>query len=205
MTFAFERSTDMIEKLFALKLPPGLLNTGTAYQSKGRWRAGNCVRFTNGAIQPIGGWVQRTLTGATISGVPNAAISYQINDGTRYLVIGTSTGLYAVTTGNVVYNITPTYDGPASPYLWQLETFGSYLIGVINEVNNGTQTRANVVYWTGDLATTADGLAYPYREVPRFPNGCVVTPERFLVLLRGGDPDPAFGGAAYPVTPGRIS
>jgi hypothetical protein len=195
----------MIEKLFALKLPPGLYNTGTTYQSKGRWHAGNCVRFTNGAIQPIGGWVPRALSGATISGTPNAAISWQINDGTQYLVIGTSTGLYAVTGANVVYNITPIYDGPASPWVWQLETFGSYLIGVINETNNGTQTRANVVSWTGDLATIAAGLAYPYRQVPRFPFGCVVTPERFLVVLRGGDPDPAFGGDPYPVTPGRIS
>lgn len=195
----------MIEQLFPLAFPPGLRNTGTVYQSKGRWYSGNLVRFRQGNIEPVGGWVQRTLSGATISGVPNAAIAWQTNDGTQFLVIGTSTGLFAVTSANVVYNITPTYDGPAAPYVWQLETFGAYLIGVINEANNGTGSRSNIVYWTGDIATTATGLAFPAREIPLFPYGCVVTPERFLVVLRGGDPAVAFGGSAYPVTPGRIS
>src|SRR5688572_44076 len=105
----------MIERLFALDLPDGFKNNGTTYQSKGRWHSGNLVRFFQGTKQPVGGWVERTLTGSAISGVPNAAISWQLNDGTSYIAIGTSTGLYVVTSANVVYDITPATI-PASPY-----------------------------------------------------------------------------------------
>lgn len=197
----------MKEKLFGLKFPPGLHNTGTTYQSKGRWRAGNCVRFTNGAIQPIGGWVPRSTSGATISGTPNAAISWQTNAGVSYLVIGTTNGLYAVTAGNIVYAITPAYSGPSASWQWQLETFGSYLIAVINETNNEALTLVptNLFYWDGNVAAIAQNVGgiTGLRNNPGSVFGVVTTPERFLFVLRGSDPVP-FGGTPYPVTPGRI-
>src|ERR1700733_13040451 len=108
----------MIEKLVTLDFPPGLQNNGTAFQSKGRWHVGNLVRFYQGTIRPIGGWVKRTTTGATISGTPNAAISWTLNDGTSYLAIGTTTHLYVVNSANVVYDITPMNISDPQPYLW---------------------------------------------------------------------------------------
>ena len=52
-----------MDKLLPIKLPPGMRNTGTVYQAKGRWSTGNFVRFFQDTIQPIGGWAARTLTG----------------------------------------------------------------------------------------------------------------------------------------------
>ena len=176
----------MIERLIPLTFPPGLQNSGTTYQSKGRWHAGNCIRFYSGNVEPIGGWVPRTLTGATITGTPNAAVSWQTNDGTSYLVIGTTTKLFVVT-GNVVYDITPPIADPG-PFAWQLETFGSYLIAVNSVVNGnyGTLWR-----WTGNVAVPAAAPADPTTGIGKYPGssfGVVTTPERFLVVLRGWNP-----------------
>ena len=41
-----------------LKIPPGVFRNGTQYQAKGRWYAANLVRWTEGAMQAIGGWTQ---------------------------------------------------------------------------------------------------------------------------------------------------
>jgi hypothetical protein len=178
----------LIETLFGLDLPAGFQNTGTVYQSKGRWHKGNLVRFFEKTIQPVGGWVQRTLTGATISGVPNDALSWQLNDGNAYLAIGTSTGLYIVTSANVVHDITPaTVAGDGLTHLWQLETFGAYLIATFQRPIYLDTAVINTFVWRGVLATPAIA-AYDSNTGPGSAFGVTVTPERFLVILRGADP-----------------
>src|ERR1051325_7779601 len=118
----------MIEKLVSLDFPAGYLNNGTKYQSKDRWYTGNLVRFYEGTIQPVGGWVQRTLTGAAISGVPNAGLAWETNDGNTWLAVGTTTNLYVVDSSNHVWDITPSFNSNGNPVFWQLDTFGSYLV-----------------------------------------------------------------------------
>ena len=181
----------MIENLVAIDLPPGLHNNGTTYQAKNRWFLGNLVRFFQGNKQPIGGWVTRSLSGAQIQGVPNAAISWQLNDGTAWLAIGTSTNLYVVSSSNVVSDITPNNGGYYNPpYTWQLETFGAYLLAVIN---TGVYVGAsNVFAWTGTPSQAASQLALAdattgYVNLPLASYGVCATPERFAVLLRGSD------------------
>lgn len=179
----------MIEKLIPLKLPPGLANNGTTYQSKGRWFLGSLVRFFQGNIQPIGGWVKRTLTGATISGIPNAAISWQTNDGVAWLAIGTTTHLYVVSAANVVSDITPSsgFVTAGNPAYWQLEIFGAYLVAVYNGTGTNPGGAVTAFVWQGDpsvvAAQVSDALTAPNSTF-----GVVVTPERFLFLLRGADP-----------------
>lgn len=190
----------MLEKLFPLKLPPGLVNNGTTYQSKDRWFKGSLVRFFNGNIEPVGGWVQRTLTGAAIVGVPNAAVSWQANDGSNYLAIGTTTNLYVITSANVVSDITPpNVVGDGLVHRWQLENFGSFLVATFNRSNGGTAT-GNFYAWAGDVTVAATVDVGSFAVTPGYVFGLTVTPERFFVLLRGGDP-PTF---ASPV-PGFVS
>jgi hypothetical protein len=186
----------VIEALVPLKLPPGLQNSGTTYQSKGRWRVGNCVRFHEGTIQPIGGWVQRTLTGASIVGTPNAAISWQTNDGASYLAIGTTTNLYLIANSTQVYDITPTTvttDGLT--HYWQLDTFGQYLIAAFNE--GSVAAPSNIFKWEGVVGVAAIAVTGHYFSPSRV-HGIVVTPERFLVALRGADPGTVATGAFAP-------
>lgn len=175
----------MQEKLYPLDLKPGLVNNGTKLQSKDRWYTGSLVRFYQGTVQPVGGWVRRTLTGATIAGVPNAAISWTLNDGTAYLAIGTTTHLYVVSAANVVYDITPA-NGTPQPWAWQLSTFGSYLMAVSNGPGVPPAAANNSFQWTGATGTPAVNthVAFSAGE-PAGIYGLAVTPERFYVLLRG--------------------
>lgn len=187
----------MLEKLISLKIPPGLVNNGTPFQSRGRWVLGSLVRFFGGNIQPIGGWVQRTLTGATIAGVPNAAISWATNDGNAYLAVGTTTGLYIVTSANVVHDITPPLTDPTSfatipapPYQWQIENFGSYLLATFNLSTYTTAfptAAVNLFAWRGDVTVKASPVAISI-SAPNSSFGLVMTPERFLFVFRGSDP-----------------
>lgn len=43
-----------------LQLPPGVKRNGTLYQAKGRWYSADLVRWWQGSMQPIGGWVRFT-------------------------------------------------------------------------------------------------------------------------------------------------
>lgn len=178
----------MIESLIPVDLPPGFKNNGTTYQSKNRWFAGNFVRFFQKKIQPIGGWVQRSLSGS-ISGVPNAAISWTTNDNISWLVVGTSTGLYAVSSANVVQNITPVtgFVTGGNAVYWQLSVFGSYLIAVYNFGTGTPSSQVNAFYWDNNVSSIALQLQASALDAPSQFHGCVVTPERFLMLLRGSD------------------
>lgn len=181
----------MAEKLFPLDPPAGFYNNGTTYQAKGRWFQGNLVRFFQGNKQPIGGWIQRTTTGATITGTPNAAISWQLNDGNAYIAIGTTSNLYILTSGNVVYDITPTtVAGDGLTHIWQLETFGAYLLATFERPIYLDTNVVNSFVWRGVLATPAEAT-HDYTTGPGALYGVTVTPERFMVLLRGADPGTA--------------
>lgn len=155
--------------------------TGTTYQAKGRWFTGNFVRFFQDTIQPIGGWTARSWTGATISGVPRAMVSYRLNSDVQVLVIGTTRGLYAVS-GTVVYDITPAaVVSNVTARMWQLEVFGSYLVAVDL---TAPSTGGRAYYWAGDTGTVAANLSpFTTGSAPLTPLSVVSTPERFLVML----------------------
>ena len=172
----------------ALKIPPGMRNTGTVYQSKGRWYSGNFVRFFNDTIQPIGGWVARSLSGATISGVPRAAITYKLPDGTQCLVIGTTVGIYVVK-GTVVTDISFVGIATATDRIWHLDVAGSYLVATYRTAG---APDGRIFYWTGDTATDlveiANGHLVSVGPDVRLSQACLgsfVTAERFLVQLGG--------------------
>ena len=177
-----------MDKLLPIKIPPGMRNTGTVYQSKRRWYTGNFVRFFNDAIQPIGGWASRTLTGATISGVPRAAISYQVS-GTQLLVIGTTRGIYVIS-GTVKYDITPSdIVSNNIARVWQFDVFGEYLVAV-NFI--APSTGGVLYYWTGNTGTLAasitNGPVVGGIQTSQNARSVVGTPERFLVMLGGTTP-----------------
>ena len=46
--------------LVEIKPPAGFHNHGTDFESEGRWRDGNLVRWHEGSLRPIRGWVDRT-------------------------------------------------------------------------------------------------------------------------------------------------
>lgn len=90
-----------------LSLPPGVYRGGTEYQSKGRWYDTSLVRFYEGNIRPVGGWI-RVNNDTVLEGRPRAMLPWRPNsqDIARYLSIGTNAKLYAYD-GNNIYDITP--------------------------------------------------------------------------------------------------
>lgn len=179
----------MLETLVPLELPPGLVNNGTTYQSKNHWFKGSLIRFFQGAIQPVGGWTQRTTTGDTITGTPNCAHAWQDNAGNSWLAIGTTTGLWVVSSANVVYDVLTVGLTGGTPYQWQLDNFGSYLLAIYNLTSFNPGDALNVLVWKGDTAAKAVQAATAPSDTPSAVFGGFMSPERFLVLLRGSDPN----------------
>lgn len=197
--------------LIKLEMPPGMLQVGTVYQTMGRWYEGNLVRWRNDggtwALEPIGGWVQRTET--AMDGMPRAALAWVDNDNLRFQAYGTEQKLYVLTqTADAPVDITPagftTGDADATagagygigPYgestygtprvdnatyqeasMWSLDTFGEILLGIMAE-------DATLYSWTPPTTAT------PAAAVSNAPSGSaiVVTPERFVFVL-GADGD----------------
>jgi len=51
--------------LIPLSIPPGVYRSGTELQSAGRWYDANLVRWTEGSMEPVGGWEKRNIAALT--------------------------------------------------------------------------------------------------------------------------------------------
>src|SRR6266550_6750495 len=99
----------MPPKLVSIALPPGVVRSGTAYASKGRYYGSNLIRWVGGVPRPIGGWTQvRTGTGGEIqaTGFPRGAHAWRKADSTSWLASGTQTRVY-VYSNAVLTDVTP--------------------------------------------------------------------------------------------------
>jgi hypothetical protein len=189
----------MAWKLMPVKLPPGMFRNGTHYESKGRWNTGNLVRWFNGVLRPIGGWLQG-LNDNTVTGMARAGLSWKLNDGGRRLALATETKLYGWNGGSLS-DITPagytagredTVQGfgygsgiyGAESYgtqrttgtaltatTWSLDLWGEKLVGVAS--HEGT-----IYEWNGSGASVATAISGAPTAGALF-----VTPERILVAL----------------------
>ena len=92
--------------LLPLTIPPGVYRSGTELQSAGRWYDVNLVRWTEGAMEPVGGWEARAIS--PLTGKARSLLTWKTNGNVRLMAIGTSSKLYAVTQSNTLVDITPT-------------------------------------------------------------------------------------------------
>lgn len=201
-------------------LPPGMYANGTMYQAKGRWHQGNRVRWTDGALRPIGGWTARTKVsdGSIMPPVyadPSVEVARDVffwDDAQSqiYGLVGTNLGLYYINENNEVTNITPAGFVPGGKFPTIMNGYG---IGVYGRSEYGTP-RSNdgalavpAARWQFD-AWGSSGLAMAvqngpiYEHVPgsgvltALPNApvtnadFVVTDQRMLMVI---DPDGALG------------
>ena len=189
--------------LIPLQIPPGVYRNGTDYQSAGRWRDASLVRWIDGTMQPVGGWLTRAaMTDQPLRGVT----AWRDLSGDRWLAAGSYEGLFVSTAANVVTEITPsafvagTKDaeanlgyggglygtgvyGIARPDVgtyseaaaWSVDTWGEYLVACC-------ASDGRLLEW--QLDTGADAVA-----ISGAPTGCsglFVTEERFLFALAPG-------------------
>jgi len=187
--------------LVPLQLPPGLYKNGTDYQSKGRWIDSNLVRWTDGTIQPIGGWT--VLSNEVAQGKIRAIHAWNDNDGNPWLAASTPEKLYVYNIVGDQFDITPAgltvglddstiqtgfgnwlygygFYGTARPELatptpatqWDIDNFGRILIAM-------SPTDGKVYSWDIDTNTPAAQIA----NSPVESKGMIVTSERFLFCL----------------------
>lgn len=191
--------------LVPYKIPPGVYRNGTNRQSYGRWYDSSLVRFIEGTVRPVGGWVRAATS--TMSGMARAMHAWRDNSGNNWCGIGTHSNLY-VYAGGSTYNITPvgltvgrmdsilgngfgagsygssTY-GTARSSLpisdattWSLDNWGQYLMACSTADGKIYEWLAN----TGVMPLAVSGAPTGNRAI-------FVTPERYLVALgAGGDP-----------------
>jgi len=120
-----------VESFLSLQLPPGVRRAGTLYQSKGRWADANLVRWYQGILGPVGGWVPlpnaesfvtfdateptwdstlQTFDAAPLAGIPRAAHGWRADDAARWIAVGTvgsgTTRLWVYSNG-LLFDVTP--------------------------------------------------------------------------------------------------
>lgn len=187
--------------LVPLEIPPGVYRNGTDFQSSGRWRDSNLVRWADGALQPVGGW--RSFGDTTLNAAPRGAHSWVTQTGTRWIALGTNSKLYVVAADGTTSDVTPTSfttgredasintgygggfygrgtygtprpeTGAFSPAtVWKLDNWGQNLVGC-------SPDDGKLVEWTLNTGT-------PAAAITNAPTGCtaiLATEERFLFGL----------------------
>jgi hypothetical protein len=102
--------------LIPITLPEGMFKNGTPYDRKGRWVDGNLVRWHDGSIRPIGGWVKRQkpagagdvdtlIADPTLEAVRDI-FSWRDNNQDQNAVFGSNLGLCHLNNAGVVTDIT---------------------------------------------------------------------------------------------------
>jgi hypothetical protein len=189
--------------LIPINIPPGVFRNGTELQSAGRWYDVNLVRWTEGAMEPVGGWEKRDTSALT--GKARSLLTWKTNSDVRLMAIGTSSKLYAVTQSNVLVDITPTgftagsddastgagygigtysggYYGTPRPdtgsvtaaTTWSLDTWGEYLVGC-------STSDGKLYEWQLDFTTPTKAAVIT--NAPTNCIGCLVTAERSMFAL----------------------
>ena len=191
--------------LAPLKIPPGVYRNGTNYQAAGRYWDANLVRWYEGTMRPVGGWVK--ASGDTFTGSARGMFSWRDNDYDRWLAVGTHSRLYVWNGGNF-YNITPSgyitgrsssftgYGYGAANYgaasygtkrsvgaeldatTWSLDNWGEYLVACAN-------SDGKLYEWQNNVGSIAAVIT----NAPTDNTALIVTPERYLFALgAGGNP-----------------
>jgi len=197
----------------SLKIPPGVSRNGTKYQQKNRWYEANLVRWSEGVMQPIGGWtklVDITSDPISVTDPVRGLAGWRDNGQTGYLAMGTFDKAYAYASGVLTDITIAGLTTGAEDASSSAGAFGSGLFGIgnfgegagaagttpITEANswqfdNFGEELIAVAYSDGRLLlwdlNVATNLVLLDAGAPTGCKGVVVTPERFVVGLGGTD------------------
>jgi hypothetical protein len=191
--------------LVPLNIPKGQYANGTEYQSLGRWRDVNLVRWHEDSLRPVGGWrprAQSDNSGVDAGGIVRGAHTWVDNDGERYAAFGSHDTLTVMLESSVTSDITPGALTGGRINATVNTGFGSGGWGLfgwgVERPDLGTILRATT--WSLDnfgefliACSSDDGVIYEWdltsataTVVANAPVDCsatFVTEERFLVCL----------------------
>lgn len=188
--------------LVELTLPPGVHRHGTDMGSENRWRDVNLVRWRDGSMRPVGGWVER-LPEASLAAPARGAHAWVNNLGDRFLALGTFEKLHIISNDTDLTDITPAglsagnVDAAAN-YGYGGGAYGAEAYGVRRVTSSGTllpPTNWSLDNWGENLVACSDGdtgiyewvytsgtSAQPIANAPTA-TSIIVTAERFLFAL----------------------
>jgi hypothetical protein len=92
-----------------IDIPPGIITSGTSYSIGKRWKNGNLVRWVNGILTPVGGWVNSRIFG-TAGEVVRDAYSWVDSSKRPWYAVGSESKLRVASPLNeigTIYNVTP--------------------------------------------------------------------------------------------------
>lgn len=99
-----------------IDIPPGLNKNATPYKRRGRWEDGNLVRWFNGSVRAIGGWLRRTngvyvdipalVANPTLEAVRDG-YAWRSNAQDQHAVFGSNLKLYHMSQLGAITDITP--------------------------------------------------------------------------------------------------
>lgn len=187
-----------------LDIPPGVIRNGTPYSVGRRWWDVNQVRWVNGQLMPIGGWVQGRTFGTVSTDVVRDTFSWRDNLKNPWYAVGCEAKLQAASPTpsiTTIYNVTPTglatgatvrqgygagpYGdgkyGYGAPYVvdsvgqWSMDNFGRYLVAVHNQ-------DGRLFSWDPANPTV---IAAPVTNAPIDNTLVIVTDERMIMVLGG--------------------
>jgi hypothetical protein len=135
--------------LIPLKIPAGIFKNGTEFENSGQWRDANLVRWVQGSLRPVGGWVLRNLNvdplnlpysdgnyGSNYFGgrsamnePPRGMLAWLDNSYDSRIVIGSANVLYAVDHDGDSYDISPTGMAVARVDADTNQAFGGFTFG----------------------------------------------------------------------------
>lgn len=189
--------------LYPILFPPGIYRNGTTYQAMGRWFDAAGVRFLDGTIRIVGGWIRAVET--SLGGPGRGLKTWRQGNSRRLAAIGTPSTLWAYDADQVT-DITPAgyTPGPEDSVIGAGYGSGRYGEGPYG-ATVGAGTRSNATAWSLDswgdhlvALASHEGILYewdgdisgPAVAVADAPSGIslFVTDERILVLV-GADGD----------------
>ena len=115
---------------------PGINREGTDYDNEGGWFDANLIRFKNGRVQKIGGWVKDTLD--TYLGKARALHAWVSLEGSKYLGLGT-TFKYYIKQGTNFDDVTPIRSTTSAGDVTFAATNGSSTI-TVTDTSHGAVT-----------------------------------------------------------------
>ena len=190
-----------------LQFRPGLFKNGTVYQAQGRWYDADLMRWSNGAIGPIGGWRKWGESTTAVTGVPRTAVTWMDNSNNRWIGVGSASKLYVYDSAASIYDITPTGFTAGTTDADPNTGYGDWLYGKSTYGDQrpdlGIPSPATIwsfAMWGEDLTgcTPDDGKLYQWDtsvgtgtkaaqvfNSPEYITATVVTPQRIQMCFGG--------------------
>lgn len=135
---------------------PGINTEATSMLNESGWSLSQFVRFFQGYLQKLGGWVR--LVSVPLLGTCRAMLSWQDASSNQYIILGTNSALEVYTAG-ALYNVTP-IDSTDNPAVSFTTVLGQTTVKITDAASNAVA--GNTINIVNPIAVGGLILRGPY-------------------------------------------